>query len=457
MVDIVWFRRDLRLGDNGALAAADQDVVPLFVLDPVLLTSAGGVRRERLLASLRSLDSSIRESGGAGLLIRRGDPVDVLPAVAGEVGADRVLVSGDYSPFGLRRDRRVAEALSVAEVAMASRDTPYLHPPATVRKGDGGPFSVFTPYWRVWSGLSVPAPVQSSPRFVTRLPPDDLPSDAPSRHPPSDDRSTGDGAVGEAAALATLTGFADSGAAARYDDDRNRLDLPGTSQLGAALHFGEIHPRTVLAHVGADTAFVRQMCWRDFYADVLYRRPDAAWHNVDRRFDALPWRDDRSQFDTWCAGRTGYPVVDAGMRQLAQSGWMHNRARMIVASFLTKDLLLPWQWGARWFLDHLVDGDVASNSLGWQWCAGTGMDPSPYYRIFNPVLQGERFDPDGAYVRRWVPELAHLPGRAAHTPWDQPTGYDHGYPRRMVDHARARDDALDAYRAVKAARERATT
>ena len=452
MADIVWFRRDLRLGDHGALAAADgQSVVPLFVMDPVLLASAGGVRRERLFASLRSLDRSIRESGGAGLLVRTGDPAEVLPAVAGEAGAQRVLVSGDYSPYGLRRDRRVAEALSASGVTMSSQDSPYLQPPGTVRKGDGGPFSVFTPYWRVWSGMAVPAPVASSTDFVTDLPTGDP---IPSPDPAAVGRVLTDGSVGEVAALTTLAGFADSGAASRYDDDRNRLDMHGTSHLGAALHFGEIHPRTVLAHVGADTAFVRQMCWRDFYADVLFRRPDAAWHNVDRRFDALPWRDDRAQFDTWCAGLTGYPVVDAGMRQLAHSGWMHNRARMIVASFLTKDLLLPWQWGARWFLDHLVDGDVASNSLGWQWCAGTGMDPSPYYRIFNPVLQGERFDPDGDYVRRWVPELAHLSGRAAHTPWDQPDGYAHGYPQRMVDHARARDEALDAYRAVKEAGQR---
>lgn len=447
MTVIAWFRRDLRLADNGMLAGAgDEDVVPLFVMDPVLLASVGELRRARLFASLRSLDADIRDSGGAGLLVRVGDPAEVVVGAAEEVGAPRVLVSGDYSPYGLRRDRRVAQALTDAGVVMSSQDSPYLHAPGTIRKGDGGAFSVFTPYWRRWSAEAAAPPVTARPRFwgADRLP--------AGESIPTGPAAVGDvPAVGEAAALDELAAFAESGAAGRYDDDRNRLDLAGTSRLGAALHFGEIHPRTVLAALGGETAFVRQLCWRDFYADVLFRRPDAAWHNVDRRFDALAWRDDRSQFDQWCAGMTGYPVVDAGMRQLAQTGWMHNRARMIVASFLTKDLLLPWQWGARWFLDNLTDADVASNSLGWQWCAGTGMDPSPYYRIFNPVLQGERFDPDGNYVRRWVPELAHLAGRAAHTPWDQPDGYAGGYPLRMVDHAQARDAALGAYRAAKEA------
>lgn len=195
---------------------------------------------------------------------------------------------------------------------------------------------------------------------------------------------------------------------------------------------------------------MRQLCWRDFYADVLHRRPDAAWNNVDPRFDALPWQEDDRAFAAWCNGRTGYPMVDAGMRQLRATGWMHNRTRMVVASFLTKDLLIPWQRGARFFLDHLRDGDVANNSLGWQWTAGTGMDPAPYYRVFNPVLQGLKFDPQGDYVREFVPELRHLAGKAAHEPWDHPDGYACGYPDRIVDHATARQVALAAYEVVKA-------
>ncbi len=439
MTVVVWFRRDLRLSDHGCLAAAgDTPILPLFVLDDHLLTRAGEPRRARLAAALAALDADIREQGGAGLLVRTGDPAQVVPDVAEAAHAERVLVSGDYSPYGLRRDRAVAEALAVAGRTMTSADTPYLHPPGTVRKGDGGAFSVFTPYWRSWATHPAAAPVAApEARFAPRLPVSGDPL------PPCDVPG------GEAYAAAQLQQFVDSGAAARYDEDRNRPDRPGTSHLSAALHFGEIHPRTVVAETASAEPFVRQLCWRDFYADVLYRRPDAAWGNVDARFDRLPWRDDRVQFEAWCSGLTGYPMVDAGMRQLQATGWMHNRARMVVASFLTKDLLLPWQWGAEWFLRHLVDGDVANNSLGWQWCAGTGMDPSPYYRIFNPVLQGERFDPDGDYVRRWVPELAHLPGRRAQTPWDQPDGYAHGYPRRIVDHAGARDAALAAYQQVK--------
>lgn len=432
---VVWFRRDLRVTDHGALAAAGTDrVVGLFVLDPAL-QSVGPVRLAYLYTALSDLDAEIRGRGGAGLLVRTGDPVVEVPAVAAAHGAQRVLVSGEYTPFGLRRDRAVAEALSAQGIRMSSQDSPYLHAPGRVVKGDGDPFAVFTPFWRAWSALPADVPVHAEPSFVTEfaVPGDPIPEVADQ----------------EADATELLDSFMSDGVG-HYDADRNRVDLAGTSRLGAALHYGQIHPRTIVATAGPDDqGFVRQLCWREFYADVLWRRPDAAWANVDRRFDRFPWRDDRDAFDVWCQGRTGYPMVDAGMRQLLETGWMHNRARMVVASFLTKDLLLPWQWGAQWFMTHLRDADVANNSLGWQWVAGTGTDAAPYYRVFNPVLQGQKFDPDGTYVRRFVPELAHLAGAAVHTPWDHPDGYRDGYPHRMVDHAEARRAALAAYAEVK--------
>ena len=433
MTTVVWFRRDLRLGDHRAVAAADATpAVGLFVLDPVLLASAGPVRTRRLFGSLNSLANDLAAGGGR-LVLRTGDPRQVVPQVAVEAGAEQVLVSGDFAPYGLRRDRDVASALDDAGRVLRSADTPYLHAPGSVTKSDGHPFSVFTPFYRAWDQLPVPGPADGHPQWRADLDSDPIP--------------TGDPGVGEAAALERLDQFV-SGPVAEYDRDRNRTDLAGTSGLSAALRFGEIHPRTIVAAAGGG-GFVRQLCWRDFYADVLFRRPDAAWGNVDRRFDALPWVDDDERFRVWCDGLTGYPMVDAGMRQLAATGWMHNRTRMVVASFLTKDLMIAWQRGARWFLDHLRDGDIANNSMGWQWTAGTGMDPSPYYRVFNPVLQGLKFDPDGDYVRRYVPELRHLHGSAVHEPWNHPDGYAHGYPRRIVDHAEARAAALAAYEVVK--------
>ena len=441
---IVWLRRDLRLSDHGAFAAAgDQPVIAVFVLDPRLLDRAGPVRRTYLFASLRSLDAEIRGRGGEGLLVLTGDPVTVLPSLAARTGSPTVFVTGDYAPFGVRRDAAVARALSDIGVTMTAADSPYLHPPGTVTKVDGEPFSVFTPYYRTWARLPVPAAFHCAPHITRPLTGDPIP------HSDSEPGGVAEGRAGELAAQQLLDRFL-GGPLDRYDDDRNRTDLAGTSGLSAALHFGEIHPRSVVAAAGPGGGYVRQLCWRDFYADVLFRHPQAAWRNVDPRFDALPWQDDDTVFAAWCEGRTGYPMVDAGMRQLRDTGWMHNRTRMVVASFLTKDLLIPWQRGARFFLDHLRDGDVANNSLGWQWTAGTGMDPAPYYRVFNPVLQGLKFDPNGDYVREFIPELRHLPGAAVHEPWDQPDGYAGGYPDRIVDHAAARKSALAAYELVKA-------
>lgn len=445
---VVWFRRDLRLRDHGAMAAAGgRAIVPLFVLDPALERRAAGPRLQRLAASLAALDLELRGAGAARLVVRGGPPAQVVPDVAAQADADEVLVSGDYAPYGLRRDRAVASELDSAGRRLRAADSPYLHAPGTVVKGNGDPFAVFTPFFRAWRGLPVPGPIPVQPDTLRFQPPGEV---LPREGLPDSDWA---GPAGAAAAEEQLATF-DGDRLRHYDSDHHRPDRPGTSRLSAALHFGEIHPRRILAavsdHDGA-AAFVRQLCWREFYADVLYRRPHAAWHNVDQRFDALPWRQDGDTgrvFDAWCRGATGYPFVDAGMRQLLTEGWMHNRVRLVTASFLTKDLMIDWRRGADWFLRHLVDGDVANNNLGWQWVAGTGMDPAPYHRVFNPLMQGLRFDPDGEYVRRYVPELRGLPGAAVHEPWQLPGGMP-GYPPPIVDHAQARRDALAAYDAIR--------
>lgn len=442
---MVWFRRDLRLRDQGALAAAGQDqILPLFVLDPRLLRAVGARRRGRLAASLAALDASLRNAGADGLVVRTGAPDEVVTEAARSVSARSVLYSADFSPFGRRRDRGVAAALAGAGIGFEAADTPYLHAPGDVLTGAGSGYSVFTPYYRSWAQRPVPDPVAAPPpTFVRGVAGEELP------------RSQQAVPAGEERAADLLDRFVATGLAA-YRDDRNRPDLDGTSRLSAALHFGELHPRTILARAGgeAGAAFVRQLAWRDFYADVLFHNPAAGTTNVDRRFDAVPWvqgGDADRLFGHWSSGRTGYPFVDAGMRQLAETGWLHNRVRMVVASFLTKDLLIDWRRGADWFMQNLLDADVANNALGWQWTAGTGTDAAPYFRVFNPVLQGLKFDPDGDYVRRYIPELRHLPGAAVHEPWRLPDGYAHGYVPRLVDHGEARAEALRIYDLVKAA------
>lgn len=444
MANVVWFRRDLRLTDQGVLAAAAaaaEPILPLFVIDQAIWSTAGPRRRSRLAASLQSLDEDIRNLGGTGLVVRTGDPRVEVPAAAAAVGANTVLHTSESTPYGRLRDVAVGEELTAAGVGFEPADSPYLHAPGEVLTGSGSGYSVFTPYYRSWAARPTPVPIDVPElSFVSGVSGDPVPE-------PEVEVMGGEGL-----ARAELSGFV-ADRVDSYGSQRNRPDLTATSRLGAALHFGEIHPRTVVAEVGtAGEAFVRQLCWRDFYADVLYRIPQARDENVDRRFDVVPWQtgpaaDD--MFQRWATGTTGYPFVDAGMRQLVGTGWMHNRVRMVVASFLTKDLIIDWRRGARFFLQHLEDGDVANNALGWQWTAGTGTDAAPYFRVFNPVLQGLKFDPQGDYVRKYVPELAHLTGKAVHEPWSHADGYAHGYCERMVDHAEAREEALRIYEAVK--------
>ncbi len=451
MTAILWLRRDLRLDAHPALNAAADDgpVLPLFVRDP-RLAGAGDARRSRLEASLAAFD----EATDGALVVRSGDPAEVIASVVAEVGARSVHVTGEFTPYARRRDRLVADRLRDVGVPMAASGTPYAVRPGTVLTKGGTPYQVFTPFSRAWRERPVEAP-QPRPRSLRwRRTVDGEGLDAELL-----ERGRSFGPVGEDAARERWREFAEDGLRS-YADHRDRPDLDGTSRLSVHLKHGEIHPGTLLAELGRGRAsegaraFVTELAWREFYADVLWHRPDSAWQ--DLREDLRRMRYDTGSgvdrmVDAWRRGETGYPFVDAGMRQLLETGWMHNRVRMVTASFLVKDLHVWWPVGARHFLDHLVDGDLASNNHGWQWVAGTGTDAAPYFRVFNPVSQGKKFDPDGDYVRRWVPELAHLPGAAAHEPWRHPQGYDTDYPRPIVEHDEERKDALDRYQQARAA------
>lgn len=446
MTSILWFRRDLRLGDHPALLAAvngGEEVLPVFVLDPPLI-DRDLPRTRRLIASLRALSRDTRET----LVLRRGDPTDVIPRLAREVGAQHVHISRETTPFGRRRDEAVGRALAAEGRRLVATGTPYAVGPGRVVNQQGAPYKVFTPFSKAWHAHGRPAPV-ARPRRIPWFR-----GDVDSGPLPRLPRGTRIEA-GEAAALQRWRAFLDDGLTA-YDRERDRPDLDTTSRMSVPLKYGEIHPRTILADIAAHSAgrsraanaYVTELIWREFYADVLWHQPESAWRDLRPELRGMPY-DEGPEVDelveAWRQGRTGFPFVDAGMRQLLAEGWMHNRLRMITASFLTKDLHVWWPVGARHFLDHLVDGDIASNNHGWQWVAGTGTDAAPYFRVFNPVTQGLRFDPDGEYVRRWVPELAHLRGQAAHEPWKQPDGYAHGYPEPVVDHAEERHEALDRY------------
>ena len=454
MPSVLWFRRDLRLLDNPAALAAheaaradgDGKGVPLFVVDPTLWGPSGDVRRAYLVDSLRSLDESL----GGNLLIVHGDPVERVPEIATSVGASSVHIASDFGPYGRRRDEAVRGALG--EVDLCETGSSYAVAPGRVTKDDGTAYRVFTPFYKAWT------------RHGWRAPAADLPPDAhwwmPRECEGFPDRpELGDvtlPAAGEAAAWSRWESFR-SLHIEQYRDLRDRPDLDSTSMLSHHLKWGEIHPRSLLADLGdspGEETYRKELCWREFYADVLAQRPDSARVSLDARFDGqMRWADDadaQQLFAAWAHGRTGYPLVDAGMRQLRAEGWVHNRVRMVVASFLVKDLHLPWQLGAREFMHWLRDADIASNSHGWQWTAGCGTDAAPFYRIFNPVMQGLKFDPDGDYVRRYIPELRHLAGADAHQPWTVLDGYVRDYPERIVDHHAERDVALADYARIKA-------
>lgn len=441
---VLWFRRDLRLRDHPALheAAGRGAVLPLFVIDPELWKPAGAAKIAWLAATLRQLDESL----GGRLVIRLGDPAEIVPRVAREVGATSVHVSRECEPGGLARDHRVVAALGEIDVEGVATGSPFAVDPGTLLTKGGTPFKVFTPFAAAWRdhGWEPPLPRPNEVSWVE--------SDSDGRVGAMLDKAVRESPIdlppaGEEAARQRWERFLDE-ALADYASDRDRPDLEGTSRMSADLHLGVVHPRQLLADLdgrrgrGAET-FRTELAWREFYADVILANPGSAWQ--DLRPLNLPYDEPEDALRAWREGRTGYPFVDAGMRQLLAEGWMHNRVRMVTASFLTKDLHVWWPTGAAHFLDHLIDGDLASNNHGWQWVAGTGTDAAPYFRVFNPITQGKRFDPDGEYVRRWVPELRHLIGAAAHEPWTHDDGYAHDYPRRIVDHAEERRVTLERY------------
>jgi deoxyribodipyrimidine photo-lyase len=443
---LLWFRRDLRLADHPALgraAAAGHRVTGLFVLDPALWNPAGPARQAWLLRSLAALSRSM----DGHLVIRHGTPEQVVAEVAAQAGADAVHITADCAPYGRARDQSVARALAQQQRSLVATGTPYAVGPGSVLTGSGTPYKVFTPFSRAWKEHGWPRPAPAvRVTWRTDLDSHDLPPEpdlGPMRLPEA----------GEDAALARWQEFED-GALHDYASRRDLPGVDGTSGLSAHLKYGEVHPRTLLAALaqhdgqGAQT-FGSELCWREFYADVLWHQPRTARGYLRAEYGRMRYETPGAGFDAWREGRTGFPVVDAGMRQLLTEGWIHNRVRMIVASFLVKDLHVEWQHGARHFMRYLRDGDLASNQHGWQWVAGSGTDAAPYFRVFNPITQGMKFDPDGEYVRRYVPELAHLDGAAAHEPWKQPAGYAHGYPEQIVDHQRERAEALARYQEIR--------
>jgi deoxyribodipyrimidine photo-lyase len=464
-VAIWWIRRDLRLTDNPALTAALNNaaqIVPTFVLDPSLLGSAyvGEKRLAFLFEGLRSLQASL-ERLGSGLVVRRGDPEAVLTLLAAETGATAVYAQSDFSPYARNRDARVGKSLPLVLTEGVT-----VFPPDAVQKPDGSPYTVFTPYSKAWKSLPRPATTQPAPNSINT--PQGINSDGIPVTPalPAEVPFL----AREEEAQRRLQEFTNSPPIFNYGDQRDRMDLDGTSRLSPYLRFGMISARQVAlaaqhsieqatgkATEKSAVVWLNEIIWREFFTAILYNFPQVRSSNFQQKFDAFQWEDDPTAFDAWCAGQTGYPVVDAAIRQLRLSGWMHNRARMIVASFLVKHLLIDWRHGERFFMRHLIDGDPAANNGGWQWSAGTGTDAAPYFRVFNPILQGQKFDPAGDYVRRWVPELAQVPTQHIHTPWTMPlaiqrnTGCKIGkdYPAPIVDHSQARARALARFTQIK--------
>jgi len=416
---IVWFRRDLRIHDHPALTKALQfaNVVCLFVLDDRLLHGryASPNRAWFLQQSLLELASALAERGGR-LVVQRGRPEIVVADVAHKVGAGVVFASRDYGPFGLRRDRRVAEALASGGIRFDALPGVLAVEPEAIARQQGGPFRVFGAFHRRW--VEVPrAPVLPAPDVI-----------------PSAGATLSDGfeswrierpaasiiVPGEAAARERLRSWVEHGNDG-YASRRDRLDLEGSSRLSQDLRWGLLSPNEVLSAVHDEAgALARELAWRDFYHHLAWHAPRVVREPFRRDLAGLPWRDDPDGLQAWKDGRTGYPVIDAAMRQLVACGWMHNRARMIVASFLCKNLLIDYREGEAFFMQHLVDGDVALNNGGWQWSSSTGTDAQPYFRVFNPVLQGQRFDPSGTFVRHWLPELAGVPDEYVHQPWTMP-------------------------------------
>jgi deoxyribodipyrimidine photo-lyase len=474
---IVWFRNDLRVSDHPALSAAAAEgrpIVPVHVLDDVAPGAwrMGGASRWWLHGSLESLGAALAERG-VSLVLRRGEAAGIILDLAREVDAGAIYWNRHVEPHWQEAEGALKREMRRHGGETREFPASLLFQPEAILSRKGEPLRVFTPFWKTCLAAGPPPAPLPAPRTLNGIDP-----------PPAGDnlddwrllptRPDWAGGLretwrpGEAHGLERLRTFVDEGMAS-YGRLRNRPEPTATSMLSPYLRFGEVSPRQVW-HVarmhmdanpgshGGGEAFLREVGWRDFCAHLLVRTPTLADEPMQPRFNRFPWQGSRDHLTAWQRGRTGYPIVDAGMRQLWHTGWMHNRVRMIVASFLVKDLLLPWQWGEAWFWDTLVDADMANNAGGWQWVAGCGADAAPYFRVFNPVLQGEKFDPDGAYARRWVPELAELPDRWIHKPWEAPpldleaAGVRLGgaYPLPLVEHKSARLRALAAFQKITA-------
>ncbi len=467
---IVWFRLDLRLMDNSALLAAINQceyVVPTYIC----ATESGDAWRPGFAGrwwlgeSLGCLDHDLRRAGSR-LVIRRGDSLQELLNLVDETGAQSIFWNRRYDPYGRDRDEEIESALKARGIRVETFNSTLLHEPHLVRNGNDRPFRIFTPFWKHFTSTAAPDMPSGSPKkipfckaLVGSLP---LAAIHPEHSNPRATALRRFWSPGEVGALGKLSDFISHGLAS-YGTGRDRPDQNSVSMLSPHLHFGEIGPRQIWHAIKkvqmypseqwhADT-YLRELGWREFAYHILFNFPATRDNPLRQQFERFPWVQNRHALQRWQLGQTGYPIIDAGMRQLWEMGWMHNRVRMIVSSFITKDLLISWKDGARWFWDNLVDADLANNTLGWQWTAGCGADAAPYFRIFNPVLQGEKFDPNGDYVRHWVPELSMLPARWIHKPWEAPAsilrsaGVELGatYPVRIIDHDWARKRALHAF------------
>ncbi|MDE0780463.1 MAG: deoxyribodipyrimidine photo-lyase [Alphaproteobacteria bacterium] len=474
---IVWFRQDLRVTDNPALSAAaasGRPIVAVYILDDGAedIRALGGASRWWLHHSLELLSAGLLERG-LSLILRKGPASRVLDDLVQDTSAETVYWNRCYEPWAITRDTAIKDTLKNRGVSAESFNSALLLEPWKIKTGQGGPYKVFTPFWRRLRELyRVPEASQLQARLTVAPCPESDALEAWDLCPRQPDWAGGlrtSWQVGEASARSVLLDFLD-GPVANYPTDRDLPDRVGTSRLSPHLHWGEIGPHQVwrvaaalldeggARAVGAES-LLRQLAWRDFNHHLMFHFPGIATENWKPKFNRFPWLENPKGLATWQRGQTGYPIVDAGMRELWHTGWMHNRVRMITGSFLIKDLMIHWREGEDWFWDTLVDADLANNAGNWQWVAGSGADASPFFRIFNPTTQGEKFDPGGAYIRKWVPELVNLPDKWIHKPWAAPPevlaatkiklGED--YPKPLVDHVDARNRALEAYKSIRGA------
>lgn len=462
---IVWFRNDLRLADHPAFFAACvhyQQVIPLYIFDKsqsILGEAQGWWLHHSLTALNKSLDTQ-----GLKLVLRSGDPLQILSMLIKEMNIDAVYWNRCYDPSSIERDTKIKSFLIEQSIEAQSFNGSLLHEPWAIKNKNGGFFKVFTPYWNACKqSLTPPAPLQvlKSPQSVSIF---SEPLEAWELLPKLNwaSRFADFWQPGEEGAEKKLNEFI----CFHLKDYKNNRDVPAqdaTSRLSPHLHFGEISPWTIVRAIelaklepqcdlASAERFLAELGWREFSTYLLFHVPQLPNEHFKTEFNHFPWQNDKKLFDCWKKGKTGFPIVDAGLRELWATGYMHNRVRMIVASFLTKDLLIDWRWGADWFLDTLVDADLANNSASWQWVAGSGADAAPYFRIFNPVLQGQKFDPQGTYLRTWIPELASVPNEYIHAPWEAPNASflyaKTEYPRPIVDHKIARERALMFYQEI---------